>query len=291
MDSLQPLSFPCQIETPGSNVGFGAAVNLAIRTCSSRYIATINDDTEPEPHWLGALVRAMDSEPAVGMCACRIKITETGAIDSAGMLICFDGSSKQRGQSQPPDLFDAPEDVLFPSGCAAIFRRKMLDEIGLFDEDFFLYCEDTDLGLRARWAGWLCRFVPDAVVMHRYSSTAGAFSPAKAYFVERNRLWVAAKNFPARLLWMLPFVSLTRYVRQWSASRGSEGAAAGFIRSGNTVFTAFGIIARAHWATLLQMPALLRKRSAMRGSRRVSGAEFVSLMNRHRISAKDLARA
>ena len=81
-------------------------------------------------------------------------------LDSAGMLIAADGSSKQRGHGEPPANIRAASDALFPSGSAALYRRKMLDEIGLFDERFFLYCEDTDLGLRARWAGWECAYVP-----------------------------------------------------------------------------------------------------------------------------------
>ena len=88
-------------------------------------------------------------------------------------------------------------DALLPSGSAALYRRKMLDEIGLFDETFFLYCEDTDLGLRARWAGWECVYVPGAVVEHRYSHSAGRASPLKAYYVERNRLYTAIKNLPS----------------------------------------------------------------------------------------------
>ena len=87
--------------------------------------------------------------------------------------------------------------MLLPSASAALYRRAMLEEIGLFDEDFFLYCEDTDLGLRARWAGWKCIYVPGAVVDHHYSHSAGRASRLKAYYVERNRLFVAAKNFPA----------------------------------------------------------------------------------------------
>ena len=89
------------------------------------------------------------------------------------------------------------EEVLLPSGSAALYRRAMLDEIGGFDDDFFLYCEDTDLGLRARWAGWKCLYVPGAVVEHHYSHSAGRASPLKAYYVERNRLFVLVKNFPA----------------------------------------------------------------------------------------------
>jgi GT2 family glycosyltransferase len=232
----------------------------------------------------------MDAYPLAGMCASQIHMRRTAMIDSAGMLICFDGSSRQRGHAQSGELFHLSGEVLFPSGCAALYRRLMLDEIGLFDEDYFLYCEDTDLGLRARWAGWPCRYAAGAVVAHQYSSTAGAFSPMKAHFVERNRLWVALKTFPGPLLFLVPFVSAARYFWQFRAARGAKGAAAEFIRSGNSFVTAARIVVRAHWETLLQLPALLRKRAQIRTKRRLGSREFSRLMYSHRISAKDLAR-
>src|SRR6202158_4532479 len=116
------------------------------------------------------------------------------------MLLCRDGSSKQRGHLESPESSARLQETLLPSGAAGFYRREMLVEIGLFDESFFLYCEDTDLGLRARWAGWECLYVPDAVVEHRYSHSAGKASPLKAYYVERNRLFLLIKNFPLRLL-------------------------------------------------------------------------------------------
>jgi GT2 family glycosyltransferase len=87
----------------------------------------------------------------------------------------------------------------------------MLEEIGLFDESFFLYCEDTDLGLRARWAGWECLYVPDAVIEHRYSHSSGKASALKAFYVERNRLFVIFKNFPLLDLLLVPFYAMSRY--------------------------------------------------------------------------------
>ena len=139
------------------------------------------------------------------MFASEVRLAESGMFDSAGMLIAADGSSRQRGHGEAPELYADLTDALFPSGSAALYRRKMLQEIGTFDEDFFLYCEDTDLGLRARWAGWTCRYVPGAVVRHRYSHSAGRASLMKAYFVERNRLCAAVKNFPFSMLVQAPF--------------------------------------------------------------------------------------
>lgn len=285
------LSFPVRVLTPGSNVGFGAAINLAARASSSPFLATLNDDTEPDPEWLFALVHEMEQAPRVGMTASRIRFFEAARLDSAGMLICLDGSSKQRGHARPDDTFAVSEEALLPSACAALYRRKMLDEIGLFDEDYFLYCEDTDLGLRAQWAGWRCRYVATATVRHHYSRTAGAFSPLKARFVERNRLWVAAKNFPALLLPLVPFVSFARYFWQFTAASQRRGAAGAFVRSGNSLLTAASILFRAHWETLLNLPSLLRKRAALRRTRKIGRGEFVKLIRRHSITARELGRA
>ncbi len=229
------LSFPCRVLSPVENIGFGAAFNLAARASTAPFIAALNDDTEPDPEWLDALVNEISRDSRTGMCASRILLFESGRLDSAGMLICLDGSSKQRGRGQLPLLFDCPADVLLPSGCAALYRREMLEEIGFFDEDYFLYCEDTDLGLRARWAGWGCRYAPGATVRHRYSSTSGAFSPIKARFVERNRIWVAVKNFPLALLAVSPLISFLRYFWQFASLASRGGAAFEFIRSGNSL--------------------------------------------------------
>jgi len=285
----EPLNFPLRILSPGSNIGFGAAVNLAVKGSTAEFIASLNEDTEPDERWLERLVAAMESAPQVGMCASRIQLFGTSTLDSAGILICGDGSSKQRGQSQPSADWTISGDALLPSGCAGLYRRRMLEEVGLFDEDFFLYCEDTDLGLRARWAGWQCRYAADAVVNHHYSRTAGAFSPLKAKYVERNRLWVAIKNFPCSRLLLVPMVSLFRYAWQLSAIRDNRGASAGFIRAGSSMKDLLGILWKAYLETAIHLPSLLRKRALCRRRRRIPPAEFSELLDRYGISARDLA--
>ena len=122
---------------PPRNLGFGAAVNAAFRQSGSPYLAALNDDTVPHPGWLAALLRAIQSRPDVGMCASQVRLFGEDALDSAGMLVAGDGSSKQRGHLRPPRLFPVAEEVLLPSGSAALYRRAMLDQIGLFDESFF----------------------------------------------------------------------------------------------------------------------------------------------------------
>jgi GT2 family glycosyltransferase len=270
-----------------ANVGFGAAINQAYRASESPYLATLNDDAVAHPGWLAALVEFADKNPRVGLLASQVLLSGTKTLDSAGMLLAADGSSKQRGHGQVAREFAALRDTLLPSGSAALYRRKMLEQIGLFDESFFLYCEDTDLGLRARWAGWECAYVPEAAVEHRYSHSAGRASPLKAYYVERNRLYMVLKTFPAAMLWRVPFASLARYWWHLVEMLAGRGKGAEFRQAGHSAALLPWLVLRAHLATLVRVPRLLRDRNRM--PRKVSAAEFSELAERHSIALRKVA--
>ncbi len=205
------------------------------------------------------------------------------------MLIAADGSSKQRGHGQPPEEFAESSEALFPSGSAAMYRREMLDRIGAFEESFFLYCEDTDLGLRARWAGWECRYVAAAQVEHRYSHSAGRASTVKAYYVERNRLYTVLRNFPLRLLLRVPFAAVARYFWHSVSLLTGRGKAAEFRTAGQSPALLPFLAARAHAAALVRLPRLLTERRAIRKSRQITAQEFESLLARHAISVRQVA--
>jgi GT2 family glycosyltransferase len=271
------------------NIGFGAAVNLAIQQSKAPFVAPLNDDAAPRAGWIEALVAAAEAHPDAGMFASQVRFFGEEHLDSAGMVIYGDATSKQRGHLFPAGEFDREEEVLLPSASAALYRRAMLDEIGLFDEDFFLYCEDTDLGLRARWAGWKCIYVPTAVVDHHYSHSAGRASRLKAYYVERNRLFVAAKNFPAGMLWRVPFASLIRYWWHARSMALGRGTAAQFRREGNSAARLWMIVPRAHWSFLRHAGALWRKRGQIRRQAKMSTAEFTRLLRAHSIRARRVA--
>jgi GT2 family glycosyltransferase len=243
------------------NAGFGAAINQGFEASAAPYLATLNDDAAAQPQWIAALLGAIEPRPDAGMCASQVRLFGEHRLDSAGMLVARDGSSKQRGNGRPPEDFPVAEETLFPSGSAALYRRAMLETVGAFDSRFFLYCEDTDLGLRARWAGWKCLYVPDAVVEHHYSHSAGGASPLKAYYVERNRLFVLAKNFPAGMLLAAPFATLARYAwHAWYLLQG-RGAAARFRAEGHAGPKMIWYILRAHAALLAHVPRLWEKPS------------------------------
>ncbi len=271
------------------NQGFGEAINQGIRASQTPYVVSLNDDAAPVPGWLDALVKAMEARPDVGMCASQVRLFGEDRLDSAGMLICRDGSSKQRGHGRMPDDFPVTEEALLPSGSAALYRRAMLEETGGFDGSFFLYCEDTDLGLRARWAGWKCLYVPEAVVEHHYSHSAGRASSLKAYYVERNRLFVLMKNFPLGMLLAAPWVSLARYLwHAWYILQG-RGAAARFRAEGNAGPKMLWYIARAHLAFLGALPRLWRERRRIRAQARITPAIFRHLVRTNSIRARRIA--
>lgn len=278
-----------QVINSSSNVGFGGAVNRAFAEASAPFLAVLNDDAVPCRSWLRTLLSVIETAPRTGMCASRVLLADGGVLDSAGMLICGDGSSKQRGHLAPADTFSGSGQTLFPSGSAALYRREMLEEIGGFDESLFLYCEDTDLGLRARWAGWQCLYAPGAVVEHRYSQTAGAASGLKAYYVERNRIFVIIKCFPASMLAAAPFVTLARYFWTVAALWNRSGKAGEYRKQAGSLWNLVWIIIRAHFAALIHLPQLLGKRRTILGQARLSSSEFKDLLAAHSISARGVA--
>ena len=271
------------------NIGFGGAVNAGFAKSNSPFLATINDDAMASPTWLEHLLIAMETDPRIGSCASAVLLMGTNSLDSAGMLMAADGSSKQRGNGQPHSTFAKSEMVLMASGSASFFRREMIEQTGGFDEDFFLYCEDSDLGLRAQWAGWTCAYVPQALVTHRYSQSAGKASPLKAYLVERNRLRLVVKNFPLLELFIATFAAILRYYWHVRDLAIGTGKASQFRQGGNSSLYLIWLVVKAHLAIFPALPDLLKKRAQVRRSAKLSASQFRTLLHHHSISLRQVA--
>ena len=183
--------------------------------------------------------------------------------------------------------FERREEVLFPDAAAAIYRREMLDVIGLFDEQFFAYGDDADLGLRGRLAGWNCLYIPTAIVFHVHSATAGEFSPLKAFLIERNRIWVAVKTFPPSLLWLSPFFTALRFAYHAYGSVfmvGSSGQYAAQCSRPQLIL----MMLKAYWSGLKHMPDMWRSRRKIRRFARLTNRDFAALIRKHRITLRAL---
>lgn len=192
------------------NLGFATAVNRGIRASDSQYMAILNSDTHVDHNWLTALVEAAEADRRIGMCASKMLFSDRPeVINSTGICVDLAGIAWDcRGGEADDDSDQAPRDVFGPCGGAALYRREMLEEIGLFDEDFFAYLEDVDLAWRARRAGWRALYVPSARVLHHHSATGVEGSPFKSFHLGRNKIWLLVKNYPFRQAWAYGFLCL-----------------------------------------------------------------------------------
>jgi GT2 family glycosyltransferase len=277
---------PLRLIENSSNRGFCAANNQAIAASRSELVALLNNDAEADPDWLASLVAVILSAEEVGMAASKILVWEDPSrIDKAGHLIYPDGQNRGRGSGQlDRGQFDRIEETLWPDGCAAMYRRAMLDEIGGFDEDFFAYADDAELGLRGRIAGWTCLYAPGAVVRHHRGATLGLGSARRLTLIERNRVLLVVKLFPWNLLWLNGAYYLQRIAAgMWAAIRNR-----GELRRYSKPQAAMAFL-RGTMAALPLIPRMLRKRRQFRPKHRLTPRQIRQLLLRHRISLQEIS--
>jgi GT2 family glycosyltransferase len=200
-----------------------------------------------------------------------------------------DGIARGRGRLERDiGRYAKEEEVFFPSGCAGLYKKEMLDDIGLFDEDFFLYLDDVDIGLRGRIAGWTCMYAPDAVVHHKYSATTEPYSPLKAFLVERNRIWVVMKYFPLKMVFMSLIYTSLRYFFQGCGALTGKGASSHLMKS-ESPLSVLKIVFRAYAAALSRGFGMLKKRREAMRIKRVGNAEISSWFRVFGIGVKEVA--
>lgn len=280
---------PLQIIENKNNHGFCRANNQGIERVNQPLVALLNNDAEADPEWLASLVSAMGQAP-VGMVASKIVVyADPARIDKVGHLIYPDGQNRGRGSGQTDvGQFDRREEALWPDGCAALYRKELFDQIGGFDEDFFAYADDAELGLRARIAGWDCVYEPNARVRHHRGATLGVASARRLALIERNRILLAVKLFPLRLLVLNPLYYALRLAAGAWASLGNRGETKHYAGMSGKLRMIAGL-AQGDWEALRMLPATWRKRKEIERFRKRSDAEIIELLNKHRISLRELS--
>jgi GT2 family glycosyltransferase len=273
------------------NSGFCEGNNIGFAKARGEWIALLNNDAVAEPNWVEELVQHGDPENGIGMLGGKILLAEPGnIIDKAGHLIYWDGQNRGRGTMEvDTGQYERDEEILWPDACAALYHRRLFEETDGFDESFFAFGDDADLGMRARLLGWKAWYVPQAVVHHRHSATAGAYSPLKVMLVERNRLLLAVKSFPLPLLLSNPYWSVRRLIwHAYAASKG-KGASGRLVASQGWRRTLL-IMGWAHLSALKKMPGALRKRWIIRRNRRLSNSQITALLRRFQIDLRQLTQ-
>lgn len=271
------------------NLGFGGGNNVGIQASAGKYIMMLNNDTRLDRRCIEELKQGIEKDPKYGACASKILLEyEDDLIDAAGIVVCPDGLSIGRGRLEKGDRYNEETEVFFASDCACLYRREMLEDIGLYDEDFFAYADETDMGWRAQLAGWKCIYNPKAVVYHLHSASSGAYSPFKAFLVERNRIWVGIKNFPLSLLIFGQFYTLWRYILQAYGAISGKGAAGRFT-SDFSKMKLVKVLIKVYLSIWKQVPLMIRKRRAIQKKKRISNREVYRLIRQFGISAKEIA--
>jgi GT2 family glycosyltransferase len=289
-DEMLRSSYPeARVVRNAENQGFCAGNNQAIRIATGDCIFLLNNDAELAPECLAKMAEAVELDPEFGMFATRIMMYDRpNVFDSTGLLVYPDGVCRSRGWLEKDvGQYDEPEEVLGPNGCAALYRRAMLDDVGLFDERYFAYLEDLDLAFRGQLRGWKCRYVPDAVVLHKKSMTSGYHSAFKAHLVERNRLFNSIKLFPRRLLILSPFYTLARYIAQAVAAIAGKGISSSFVRD-YSHWQLLGILLRSYAAAIVALPELWRERREIQSRRRLGALAVYMLMKKYRLPVLEL---
>jgi GT2 family glycosyltransferase len=240
------------------NRGFTGACNTGIHAAQGDYIALLNNDTEVDKGWAKAVVDAFQMHPEVGIVASKMLLFDRrDHIHTAGDYFTVDGRAGNRGVwEKDTGQFDREEYVFSACGGSSAYRKTMLDQTGMLDDDFFFSLEDMDLAWRAQLTGWRCLYTPEAIVYHHLSATGGGVTAS--YYDGRNLIFTLVKNYPAALWrkygWL---IVQAQWKLAWEALRAWRGAAA-------------RARLRGMGAGLGQMPRMWRKRRRIQQQRTVS---------------------
>jgi GT2 family glycosyltransferase len=250
-----------------NNLGFAAANNIGARLARGQWLALLNADAFPEPDWLEKLIEATEDYPDYSSFASRqIQANDPELLDGTGDSYHVSGVAWRRNINYPVNQYGLSiEEIFTPCAAAALYLRDAFLEVGGFDEDFFSYFEDVDLGFRLRLHGYRALFVPGAVVHHVGSTTFGINSDFSLYHSHRNLVWTFFKNMPTGLLLKyLPahiMVNLSYMLYYTFRGRGR-------------------ILWKAKWDAICGLPLIFDKRKEIQKSRTVTNSKLLASMER-----------
>lgn len=259
-------NFSVTIERLGRNYGFTVGNNIGVRLARGKWVALLNTDAYPAPDWLANLIWVAKQNPGyVGFSSCQIHYEKPNLLDGAGDSYHISGLAWRNDYNMPADRYGFTQREIFsPCAAAALYSREEFLKTGGFDEDYFSYFEDVDLGFRLRLNGAKCLYVPDAVVHHVGSASTGKRSDFSVYYGYRNMIWTFIKDMPAPYVWLfLPLhVSAILFFAFYLTLRGQG---------------------KAIWSAILDamrsLPKILEKRRNIQKEIKTSPRELLNVMS------------
>ena len=262
----------------GTNLGFARANNLALKGCDTDFVALLNPDAFPDTDWLASLLRAARAHPDVAAFGSRQMMHGVeNTLDGIGDVYHFSGLIWRDGHGRlHSEADDVDGEIFSPCAGAALYRRDALVDVGGFDEDYFCYVEDVDLGFRLRLAGYKSMYVADSVVHHVGSACSGGqHSDFAVYHGHRNLVWAFVKNMPGALFWiLLPAHLLLNVVSLVHFALRGQGA----------------VMLRAKRDALRGIPSAWRKRRGIQARRRASVLDIWRVLDKRLIPSRRLGR-
>ena len=252
------------------NRGYCGGNNDGINVAKGEYIVIINDDNECDPDWLSEAIKVMESDPKVGVVGVKVlRRDDRISFDTAGVNLNKDCSVLIRGFGEKDHgQYDEACDVFSGAGNGVIFRRKMLDDIGLFDEDFWAHYDETDLCFRARLRGWKVMYAPKAVIYHIKYRKTGFGSLGYIFYGERNRIWTMVKSAPLRIILKSPYYTIKRLLKEARTNTVDKYNAVPRVKIFFTIVKAWG-------SAIIGMPKMIRKRAEIQKTKQINTKQIL----------------
>ena len=258
-------SLDLRIEKLDTNTGFAVANNIGARLARGKWLALLNADAFPEPDWLENLVRAAEQYSNACFASRQIQANAPDLLDGEGDRYHISGLAWRRNYGLPLQDKTKLEEIFSPCAAAAFYPRQTFLDVGGFDEDYFSYHEDVDLGFRLRLQGLRSYYVPQAIVYHIGSASTSKKSDFSVYYGHRNLEWTYYKNMPSILFWLFfPVHVLMTFFFIAYLTSGGRGK----------------VIWRAKIDALKGFRKMKRKRKEIQASRIVSTKEIYQALER-----------
>ena len=253
-----------------ANLGFAGGNNFGVSKAKGKYLVFLNSDAFPTCTWLENVKKAIDKYPQSFFASKLLKANDPNRLDGTGDTYHFSGLVWRTNYNRFENKIRKREGEVFSAcGAAAIYSKAAYDEVGGFDEDYFAYVEDVDLGFRLQLAGYKCIYLPDAVVHHIGSGSTQRRSDLSVYYGQRNLIWTFVKNVPSPLIYfLLPFHVLANLFLLIISI---------FRKQGRISF-------QAKVDAIKKLPDFAKKRRKVQAGRRISIIRVIRLMNWNPIS-------